>query len=275
MIIIPSIDIKNGKCVRLRKGNFHKSVIYQYTPQEMAKRFKKIGVPVIHVVDLDGAQKGQITQISSIADIVKTFSGVVQVGGGIRTKDDIDLLFAQGVRRVVIGTNALRDIAQTMQWINRYSSEAVALALDFNMIRGTPYVAIDGWQQTTTKSVWEVLDLFQGVIKHVLCTDISKDGMQIGPNFEFYKVLRNRYPLINIQASGGISSINDIVRLKNMGINNVILGKAIYESKIVLKEVINLVSHNLPKTHTSRSRLRHPWSRNHNSALHALPEKSE
>jgi phosphoribosylformimino-5-aminoimidazole carboxamide ribotide isomerase len=237
MIIIPSIDIRQGKCVRLIQGDFNKSSIYTNTPQNMAKKFNTDGATILHIVDLDGAKNGQLSQIDAITEVAKTFKGNVQVGGGIREQIDIDTLFSSGAKRVVIGTRAIQQNQQTAKWIKEYGSDAIVLALDFKIRSGTPYLAICGWQEETAQNLWQLLDQFDE-IQHVLCTDIGKDGMQHGPNFEFYQEFISRYPSIQLQASGGISSLEDIKKLQKLGVSSAIIGKAIYENKIILKEAI-------------------------------------
>jgi phosphoribosylformimino-5-aminoimidazole carboxamide ribotide isomerase len=237
MIIIPSIDIKAGKSVRLIQGDFNQTSIYSNSPKEMAKIFKSNGADILHIVDLDGAKAGKIMQLEIISDIVKAFDGPIQVGGGIRKKSDIDRLFAIGVERVVIGTSAAIDILQTKNWLKEYGSKKIVLALDFKMAAEIPYIAISGWQEKTSQNLWQLLQEYPEIYS-VLCTDIRKDGMQIGPNFKFYQELKTRHPNLNIQASGGISTIQDIIKLQILEIGGAIIGKAIYENKISLTEAI-------------------------------------
>ncbi len=237
MIIIPSIDIQNGRCVRLAQGDFGKVSQYRLNPADVAVRFSDTGAAVLHVVDLDGAKSGSITQIGCIKSIRKSFKQIIQVGGGIRSDVDIDALFEFGVDRVVIGSSAVLNWQNTTGWLEKYGSDVIVLALDFCLNDGIPYVAIKGWQEKTQTVVWDVLESYP-TLKHVLCTDISKDGMQVGPNFGFYKEIKKRYPKIEVQASGGISSMQDILELKTMEVDAAIIGKALYEGKLDLWEAI-------------------------------------
>lgn len=241
MIIIPSIDLKQGQCVRLKQGDFNQTVTYTNTPQKVAEQFKREGATVLHVVDLDGAKNGALAQVDLIADIVSIFSGTVQVGGGIRTTQDIDTLLSVGVKRVVIGTQALLNIPQTLTWLETYGPETIMLALDFRLQQGIPYLAADGWQTQTAQSLWDVLSLFSSVTQ-VLCTDISKDGMQQGPNLAVYQECLLKFPALKLQASGGISRLQDITQLNNSGLAGCIIGKAFYENTLSLPEVLQCLN---------------------------------
>jgi phosphoribosylformimino-5-aminoimidazole carboxamide ribotide isomerase len=237
MIIIPSIDLKEGNCVRLVQGDFRQCSIYSNTPKNSAQTFFEKGARALHIVDLDGAKNGQISQIDCIQKIKTVFSGLVQVGGGIRESKQIDSLLDCGVQRVVLGSRAVQNITQTAAWLKTYGSEKIVLAFDFRVLNGTPYLAVNGWQEQTEYSLWNLLDYYPE-LSHVLCTDISKDGMQAGPNMAFYQEMRTRYPYLYIQASGGISTIEEVIQLKNIGIYGAIIGKALYENKINLEEAI-------------------------------------
>lgn len=235
--IIPSIDIKDGDCVRLVQGDFAKVSQYQLKPEEVAFKFSDGGASVLHVVDLDGAKFGKISQIDCIKSIRKAFRQIIQVGGGIRSDEDIETLLNTGVDRIVIGSSAVLNIETTKQWIKKYGSDVIVLALDFKTENYIPHLAVKGWQEQTQKSLWDILNLYP-MSKHILCTDINKDGMGNGPNLHFYKEIRSRYPNLQIQASGGISSIEDLMALKELNIDGAIIGKALHENKLNLQEVI-------------------------------------
>lgn len=278
MIIIPSIDIQNGKCVRLIQGDFKQTSVYHNTPEHIAQTFAAKGATTLHIVDLDGAQHGCLTQTHCIQKIRQHFPGILQVGGGIRSDQDIEQLFTLGIERIVLGSQAIQNIAQTKAWLSQYGPEKIVLALDFNIkssvqpsraiqrqgaqSTGTgvdmivnensehrttqyldhtaaciPYLAVQGWQEQTQHTLWEVLDQYPNVI-HVLCTDIGKDGMQTGPNFQFYEQFRQRYPHIQLQSSGGISNMQDILQLEQLGVSAAIIGKALYENKLSLEEIL-------------------------------------
>lgn len=237
MIIIPSIDIQNGNCVRLTQGDFARVSQYSLDPADIAARFSDTGASVLHIVDLDGAKSGTITQIDCIKSIRKSFKQVIQVGGGIRSENDIDTLLKLGIDRVVIGSSAVLSKESTTEWLKKYGSGVIVLALDFCFNDGIPYVAIKGWQEKTNRAVWDVWESYP-TLEHLLCTDISKDGIQLGPNFQFYEEIKAKYPEIKVQASGGVSSVQDILELKSLQVDSAIIGKALYEGQLDLKEAI-------------------------------------
>lgn len=237
MIIIPSIDIKDGNCVRLTQGDFSRVSQYPLKPEEVAFRFFEDGASVLHLVDLNGAKFGKISQIDCIKTIRKVFKQVMQVGGGIRDDDDIDTLLNIGVNRVVIGSSAVLNIEITTKWLEKHGSDVIVLALDFRLEDSVPYLAVKGWQKQTQKSLWDVLDIYPAVSR-VLCTDINKDGMGNGPNLEFYREIKKRYPNLKVQSSGGISSMEDILKLKELDLDGAIVGKALHDNKLNLREVI-------------------------------------
>lgn len=235
MNVIPSIDIMDNQCVRLKRGDYAAVTAYARSPAEMATLFHNEGATVLHVVDLLGAKHGAITTWDTLEDIVRAFKGTVQVGGGVRTEEEVQRLLSMGVSRVVMGTSALS--SSFSSWLSTYGAEAIVLAVDFKIRNNVPQVAIQGWTQDTTKSVWEILDEYPA-IQHVLCTDIGRDGMQYGPNHAFYQMLVQRYPTLLVQASGGVGTVQDLKQLKEMGVAGAIIGKAIYEQTLSLWEAI-------------------------------------
>jgi phosphoribosylformimino-5-aminoimidazole carboxamide ribotide isomerase len=237
MIIIPSIDLRQGQCVRLRQGDFNQTTIYTNSAVNMVTEFKKQGASALHIVDLDGAKNARPTQTSLIAEIINSFSGRVQVGGGVRTDDDIEILFYMGATQVVIGTQAIFDIQKTLSWIEKYGATKIVIALDFRYLENTPYLATHGWQTQTKKTLWEALSELPATAQ-ILCTDISKDGMQKGPSFEVYQTCLSKFPALKLQASGGVSSLADIKKLKQQGLSACIIGKAFCENKLSLPEVL-------------------------------------
>lgn len=235
MKVIPSIDLLNGQCVRLKQGDYQQVTTYPLSPVAQAHAFRDAGARVMHVVDLMGAKEGRITSLSTIADIVRAFEGEVQVGGGIRHDNDLNALFDIGVARAVVGTRALSSCMD--DWLNTYGPERLLLALDFKWKENIPYVAVSGWTQETTTSVWDVLARFPSV-RYVLCTDIGRDGMQQGPNHGFYQTFVTRYPSIQLQASGGVGTVDDLRLLAHAGVSGAIVGKAIYEGTLSVQEAI-------------------------------------
>ena len=237
MIIIPSIDIKNGSCIRLMQGDFKRVTEYFLNLKDVAAKFSCNGASVLHVVDLDGAKSGYIQQISTIKSIRSAFKKNIQVGGGVRSTNDIEALLALGVDRVVIGSSAVLDIELTTEWLEKYGEDKIVLALDFYFDNGEPYVFIKGWQEKTRFTVWDMLKIYPK-LKYLLCTDISKDGMQLGPSFKFYADIKAKYPGLIFQASGGVSSLQDLIKLQDLNIDAAIVGRAIYENKFDFKEAL-------------------------------------
>lgn len=234
MIIYPAIDIKNGNCVRLEKGDFNTEVIFDSNPVSVAKSYEKDGATWLHVIDLDGAQTGNNKNISVIKDIVETTSLQVQVGGGIRSVETIRQLLSIGVKRVILGTMALEQMDQLASLTTQFPNQII---VSVDSLFGT--VTYHGWQ---TKSSIETLDfclqLYQMGIRTVVYTDISKDGMMSGPNFEDYQMLKSKTKL-EVIASGGVSSLSDIMALQEYGVDGAIIGKALYINALSLKEVLS------------------------------------
>jgi len=236
MLLIPAIDLKNGRCVRLLQGELDSETVYSDDPAAMACSFEDAGAKRLHLVDLDGAFRGQGKNLDSIHSILKSISIPVQLGGGLRTADDVERMLKLGVSSVIIGTMAVKNPDIFEDIIKRYSSEQIILGIDARNRK----VAIEGWQEGT-----EIYDIDFALhwkkvgIQRVVFTDIARDGMLSGPNME---ALRNfaRGTGLKIVASGGISSMEDLEQLKTLeedGVDQVISGKAIYEGKLDLKEI--------------------------------------
>ena len=236
MLLIPAIDLKNGSCVRLLQGNSDKETVYSHDPAGMAVKFEESGAKRLHLVDLDGAFQGINSNISSIRSILKNVSIPVQIGGGLRTEEDIDNMIDLGVSSVIIGTMAvnLPDVLEKL--LNKYTDEQIILGIDSRNRK----VSIEGWKENTQiKDVEFALRWKNSGIKRVVFTDISRDGMLSGPNLVALREMAEHTGL-KIVASGGISSLEDLEKLKNLepyGVDQVISGKAIYERKIDLKKV--------------------------------------
>ena len=236
MLLIPAIDLKNGRCVRLLQGELDSETVYSDDPAAMACSFEDAGAKRLHLVDLDGAFRGQGTNLDSIHSILKSISIPVQLGGGLRTADDVERMLKLGVSSVIIGTMAVKNPDIFEDIIKRYSSEQIILGIDARNRK----VAIEGWQEGT--EIYDVdfaLHWKKVGIQRVVFTDIARDGMLSGPNME---ALRNfaRGTGLKIVASGGISSMEDLEQLKTLeedGVDQVISGKAIYEGKLDLKEI--------------------------------------
>jgi len=237
MQIIPAIDLKEGKCVRLRQGKFDEVTVYYDNPQEAAIRWQKEGAKVLHVVDLDGAKKGSISNLSSIKKIREVFHGEIEVGGGIRKKEDIELLLNSGIDRVILGTIAVEN-PDFVKEVCKLFPQRIIAGIDAR----DGYVAVKGWVELTKIKATELAQRMQEYgVWGIIYTDISRDGMLTGPNIEATKALVESLT-IPVIASGGVSSIEDIKRLAEIeNLWGVITGKAIYSGAINLKEAIELI----------------------------------
>jgi phosphoribosylformimino-5-aminoimidazole carboxamide ribotide isomerase len=234
MLILPAIDLYNGKCVRLRQGNFNDQTIYSDSPTDIAQSFYNAGLTFLHIVDLEGAKAGRVKNWDAIKSILQIKNLRAQVGGGIRTTEDIQQLFEVGVTRVIIGSIAVQSPTLVKEWIQKFGGERIVIALDVK----NGLVAYKGWQQNSDLSALafskQMMDLGA---KQFLCTDIGRDGMLEGPNVQLYKELKTALPTIDLIASGGVSSINDIEAVKRIGCSGAIVGKAIYEGRVTLEEL--------------------------------------
>ena len=237
MRVIPAIDIKNGKCVRLKKGNFTDITIYNEKPLDQAKLFKDHGFDFIHVVDLDGAQEGKRIN-NKVIDQIINLDISIQIGGGIRTISEIENLFDLGVHRVILGTAVIENTNFLLEVFSEFNNKNFTLALDFRIENDIPYLATRGWMNQTNINLYEFIKDYD--IVNILATDINKDGLMNGPNLEIYNDIKKTSPKINIIGSGGVSSIGDIYELKKISIDECVVGKAIYEKKITLEELSNV-----------------------------------
>ena len=240
MQIIPAIDIKAGKCVRLYQGKFEQITEYAGHPWEVANNFANAGAKHLHIVDLDGAQTGEAAQTSRIAQICQLEGIDIQIGGGIRTHRQIQILFADGASRVVIGSLAVNSPVQVKEWIREFAPQRIVLAFDVNIDEnGEPKVLTHGWIKETNETLWELIESYQDVsLKNVLCTDISRDGTLQGPNLKLYKQCIERFPHIQFQASGGIGTLDDVLALKKLKIYGAIVGKALYEKRFTVEDAL-------------------------------------
>lgn len=236
MILFPAIDIRGGKCVRLIQGDYTQETVYNDSPSDVAKEWEKQGAEYIHVVDLDGAKTGDSLNREAIEEIAKAVQIPVQVGGGIRSMETIDSHIATGVGRVIIGTAAIQDPQFVEEAVAKYG-EKIAVSIDAR----NGFVATDGWTETTDVKAVKLLRWLEGIgVKTVVYTDILKDGMLQGPNFEELYVM-NKASDMDIIASGGVSTILDIVKLNMMDLYGAIIGKALYEGNLTLKTALGAV----------------------------------
>ena len=238
MKVIPAIDIKNGKCVRLMQGDFSKSTIYEISPLNQAKIFENAGFNLLHIVDLDGAANGLQSNISIIDSIIKSTEMKIQLGGGIRSIDDINLLLDKGIERVVLGTKIIEDKNFLSEVLTRFNQRNLVFALDFRVSNSIPFLLSRGWQKQTKINLFDFIKQYE--VQNILATDITLDGVLKGPNISVYKKIRNQAPNSNLIGSGGISSIGDINQLSKINVKECVVGKAIYEKKINLKDLKNV-----------------------------------
>jgi phosphoribosylformimino-5-aminoimidazole carboxamide ribotide isomerase len=231
MLVIPSIDLQNGRCVRLRQGDFNQVSIYDEKPSVLAAKYTALGATHLHLVDLDGAQKGSPQQLSLITTLKDTRL-TLQMGGGIRTLEQAEAVSAAGISKLVIGSIAVTNAELVLQILEKVGSDKIILALDVNIQEGIPKPAIHGWEKTSERSLWDIMAFYQAAgIKTILCTDIAMDGMMRGPNFDLYGEALERFPNMAWQASGGIRDIEDLKRLAALGLAGAIMGRTLYENK--------------------------------------------
>lgn len=239
MRIIPAIDIKDGKCVRLFKGDFARTTEYSNDPTSIGRRFSELAVQDLHIIDLDGARTGsQVNQ--SIVKEIAAHSGLdVQLGGGIRKRDDIVSWLDAGVRRCVIGSVAINEPEIVREWILEFGVDAIVLALDVKLTAaGTPMLTTHGWTEDTNITLWDCIDAYRDVgARQVLCTDVARDGAMSGPNVALYADILTRYPDLLLQASGGVRNVADLQKLRSLRIPAAITGRALLDGEISETEV--------------------------------------
>ena len=235
MNIFPAIDIIDGKAVRLFKGDYNQKTVYNESPLSVAKEFESMGARYLHLVDLDGARTGDTPNFELISSIAQTTGLKIEIGGGIRSEEVIKKYLDAGVMRVILGTIAIENPSFTEEMVNKYG-DAIAVGIDIS----DGFVATKGWTEISKVSCDEMFDRMEKIgVRTVICTDISKDGAMKGTNLELYKHLKAKYS-IDIVASGGVSSMDDITKLTEMDMYGAILGKALYEGAIDLKKAIEV-----------------------------------
>ena len=240
-IIIPALDLIDGTVVRLHQGDYQQQRDYGNDPLLRLQNYAQQGAKLLHLVDLTGAKDPKARQISLIKSLIHGVHVPVQIGGGIRSEDDVKALLTAGAARVVIGSTAIKQPQLVKQWFTKYGAEALVLALDVRIdAKGNKFVAIHGWQEDSTQTLEQVIDDYLPYgLKHVLCTDISKDGTLCGANNQLYQEISKKYPQIAFQASGGIGHLEDVKALENSGVAGVIVGRALLEGKFTVQEAIS------------------------------------
>ena len=236
--IIPAIDVIEGKCVRLSQGDYGRKTVYNEDPLEIAKQFEDHGLNRLHLVDLDGAKANRIINYRVLERIATRTSLIIDFGGGLKSDNDLKIAFDSGAKMVTGGSIAVKNPEMFHSWINKYSGKSIILGADCRENR----IAVSGWTENTEEDIFSFIENWrkQGISK-VICTDISRDGMLEGVNIELYRKIREKYPEIHLIASGGVSCIKDIDMLEEAKIPGVIIGKAIYEGRIKLKELSRII----------------------------------
>lgn len=238
MRIIPAIDIIEGKCVRLSKGDYTTKKIYNENPLEVAKSFEDHGIQYLHVVDLDGAKSKHIVNHQVLEQIASKTSLKIDFGGGLKSDDDLRIAFESGASQVTGGSIAVRQPELFRKWLQKYGNEKIILGADCINRK----IAVSGWTENSEDDVLDFIKAYEADgVKYVICTDISKDGMLAGPSFELYEELLQETETIKLIASGGISEFDELPKLQELGCEGVIIGKAIYENRITLKQLENYI----------------------------------
>jgi phosphoribosylformimino-5-aminoimidazole carboxamide ribotide isomerase len=241
MHIIPAIDILNGKCVRLSQGDYASSKTYNSSPLEVAKEFEVAGFKKLHLVDLDGAKSKHIVNHKVLQNLACNTSLQIDFGGGIKSDEDIEIAFANGASQVTVGSIAVQSKETVMKWIAKYGAEKIILGADVRDEK----IAINGWEEQSSIDLFDFLESYKEAgIEYVICTDIAKDGMLQGSSISLYKKILHQFPSLKLIASGGVSSLQEIQDLENLKLFGAIVGKAIYEEKILLVDLIHLQNRN-------------------------------
>ncbi len=234
MRVIPAIDIIDGKCVRLTQGDYDQKKVYNENPLEIAKQFENAGIQFLHLVDLDGAKSGHIVNHSVLEKIANNTSLQIDFGGGVKSDMDIKTAFDSGAKQVTCGSIAVKNPEIVQRWVKDFGSEKLILGADVK----NKLISIHGWTEETDLSIENLITTYTSKgLTNVICTDIATDGMLSGPNVNLYKELLSQFPNIKLIASGGVSSVEDLMVLRDHHLDGAIVGKAIYEGKITLEQL--------------------------------------
>lgn len=240
-MLIPALDLIAGNVVRLKQGDFTEKTVFNLDPIVRVQSYSADGATLIHIVDLDGAKNPKQRQLSLIKKIIKVSSCPIQTGGGIRSYEDIKQLLDLGVKRVVVGSAIVKDPALGHRLFKDFGPEAICLALDVRLVDSIPRVATHGWQQLSELTLEQLIATFkEDGLKHVLVTDIAKDGMMQGPNTILYGYIMQRYPDLDLIASGGIAKLEDLKALRELKVPSCVLGRALLTNSFTLKEALEL-----------------------------------
>lgn len=237
MILLPSIDLRGGRCVRLLRGNFDEETVYEIDLVDYIGRLRNLGARMVHVVDLDGA-KGDGENRTTVIELASKTGVSLQVGGGIRSRDDVRSLLSAGIARVAVGSAAVDNRGEVASWITEFGSDRVTLALDVKIVNGTPLLQTHGWLRNSSASLWDLLDFYRAVgACHILCTDIDQDGSLHGPNLELYRQCIDWHGWAKWQASGGVRATEDLEALEGVGVHAAIAGTALLHGKLTDDEI--------------------------------------
>ena len=237
MIIIPAIDIIQGKCVRLTKGDYAQQIVYNDNPVEVAKQFEAAGIKRLHIVDLDGAKAGSIVNLKVLENVAAATDLVIDFGGGVKTIQDVSNIFNAGATMVTIGSLAVKQPALLEEWLMEFGTDRFLIGAD--VLDGK--IKISGWLEDGGINIFDFIGKMLSLgVTNIFCTDIAKDGVMEGPSVDLYKTILEQHPEINLIASGGVSKIDDILVLDALGCTGAIVGKAIYEGKVPLNPLKDL-----------------------------------
>jgi phosphoribosylformimino-5-aminoimidazole carboxamide ribotide isomerase len=240
MLIYPAIDLMGGRCVRLKQGRFETATVYGTDPFVVLERFAQSGVTWVHIVDLDGARAGAPRQHELIGRLAASQPVRIQAGGGIRGREDVRVLLESGVARVVIGSGAVTQTADVRQWIGEFGAERICLALDVRRDGAQWKIALHGWQRDSDLAIDEALTLYPpGTVRHILITDVGRDGMMSGSNVALMRYVHALRPDLAVQAAGGIASRGDLAQLKIEGAAGAIIGRALYEGALTVEGALH------------------------------------
>ncbi len=239
MQLIPAIDLRDGRCVRLLQGRFDAETVYSPDPIKVLEQFAALGASLVHVVDLDGARAGAQGNAEAIATLAASRRTALQVGGGIRSRDAVRRLMDAQVTRAVVGSTAVTQPEEVRAWLREFGPESIVLAFDVRIdAGGVPRLTTHGWEQQTGTSLWDaVADYLPHGLRHVLCTDVARDGALSGPNVELYREAVRRFPAIAWQASGGVRDAADLHALEDTGVAAAVSGRALLEGRIQRREL--------------------------------------
>jgi phosphoribosylformimino-5-aminoimidazole carboxamide ribotide isomerase len=237
MQIIPAIDIIDGKCVRLTQGDYSQKKIYNQQPLEVAKQFEDAGLSRLHLVDLDGAKAGAVKNWKVLESIAGKTKLIIDFGGGIKTEQDLSVVFECGAALATIGSLAVKNEMLFTEWLGKFGPEKFLLGADVKEEK----IAVNGWLETTDIWIYDFIQKYmEKGVRQLFCTDVSKDGLLEGPSITLYKNITGKFPELHFIASGGVSNVKDLDELENIGCSGVIVGKAIYENRVSLTDLTKI-----------------------------------